>query len=71
MSSLQPCNTSVPDMRLAAVIAAAANLKSQLNELQGLRERVRKTLEIPAPEAVQCSGLTQIPAATNERLCQR
>jgi len=47
-------------MRLAA-IAAAANLKIQLSELERLREQVRKTLEIAELETVGCYGVTQVP----------
>ena len=46
MSSLQQRLVAVSDMRLAAIAAAAANLKIQLSELERLREQVRKTLEI-------------------------
>jgi len=47
-------------MRLAA-IAAAANLKIQLSELERLREQVSKTLEIAELETVGCYGVTQVP----------
>jgi hypothetical protein len=52
MSSLQERLAVVTDMQFAA-IAAAANLKSQLSELDGLRERVRKAMEIAAPETME------------------
>jgi hypothetical protein len=60
---------SVTDMQHAA-IASSAHLKSQLSELEGLRERVRKALEIAAPETVDCYGATKVPswkAAVNPR----
>jgi HAMP domain-containing protein len=60
MSSLQQRLVAVSDMRLAA-IAAAANLKIQLSELERLREQVRKTLEIAELETVRCYGVTQVP----------
>jgi DNA-binding transcriptional regulator YiaG len=40
MSSLQQRLVAVSDMRLAAIAAAAANLKIQLSELERLREQV-------------------------------
>jgi hypothetical protein len=52
---------SVTDMQHAA-IASSAHLKSQLSELEGLRERVRKALEIAAPETVDCYGATKVPS---------
>jgi hypothetical protein len=60
MSSLQQRLVAVSDMRLAA-IAAAANLKLQLSELERLREQVRKTLEIAELETAGCYGVTQVP----------
>jgi hypothetical protein len=52
MSSLQERLAAVTEMQLAA-IAAAADLKSQLSELEELRERVMKALEIAPPEMVR------------------
>jgi hypothetical protein len=59
-SSLQQRLSAVTDMKLAA-IAVTANLKSQLSELEGLRERVRYALEIAAPETVECTALRRFP----------
>jgi hypothetical protein len=61
MSSLQQRLIAVSDMRLAAIAAAAANLKIQFSELQRLREQVRKTLEIAELKTVGCYGVTQAP----------
>ena len=52
MSSLQERLAAVTEMQLAA-IAAAAHLKSQLSELEELRERVMKAVEIAPPEMVK------------------
>jgi hypothetical protein len=52
MSSLQERLAAVTEMQLAA-IAATADLKSQLSELEELRERVMKALEIAPPEMVR------------------
>lgn len=60
MSSLQERLAAVTDMQFAA-IAAAANLKSQLSDLEGLRERVRKAMEIAAPETMERYGATHVP----------
>jgi hypothetical protein len=60
MSSLQERLATVTDMQFAA-IAAAANLKSQLSELEGLREQVRKAMEIGAPETMERYGATHVP----------
>jgi hypothetical protein len=60
MSSLQERLAAVTDMQFAA-IAAAANLKSQLYELERLRERVRKAMEIAAPETMERYGATHVP----------
>jgi hypothetical protein len=49
VSYLQQRLVVITDAELAA-IASAAHLKSQLSELEGLRERVRKASEIAAPE---------------------
>ena len=59
MNSLQHRLAAVADMQHAA-IASAAHLKSQLFELEGLRERVGKALEIASPETVDCYGATQL-----------
>jgi hypothetical protein len=59
MSSPQQRLVAVSDMRLAAIAAAAANLKIQLSELQQLREQVRKTREIAERETVGCYGVTR------------
>ena len=61
MSSRQQRLVAVSDMRLAAIAAAAANLKIQLSELERLREQVRKILEITDLETVGCYGVTQVP----------
>jgi hypothetical protein len=42
MSSFQRRVAAVTDLRLAVIAAAADNLKSQLSELEALRDRVRK-----------------------------
>jgi hypothetical protein len=60
MSSLQERLAAVTDMQFVA-IAAAANLKSQLSDLEGLRERVRKAMEIAAPETMERYGATHVP----------
>jgi hypothetical protein len=52
MSSLQERLAAVTEMQLAT-IAAAAHLKSRLSELEELRERVMKALEIAPPEMVR------------------
>jgi hypothetical protein len=39
--------TTAADTRLAVIISAAVNLKAQLCELNELRERVKKELQIP------------------------
>ena len=69
MNSSQHRLAAVTDM-LHAAIASSTHLKSQLSELEGLRERVRKALEIAAPETVDCYGVTKVPsweAAANLR----
>jgi hypothetical protein len=43
MSSLQQRITFFTDLRLDTLASAAANLKSQLSELEKLREQVRKS----------------------------
>jgi len=54
MSSFRQRLTAATDTRLAVVIKAAANLKAQLCELNGLRERVRKEL-LSARESPQAT----------------
>jgi hypothetical protein len=69
MNSSQHRLAAVTDMQHSA-IASSAHLKSQLSELEGLRERVRKALELTAPETVDCYGPTKVPswkAAVNPR----
>jgi hypothetical protein len=48
MNSLQDRLAAVADMQHAA-ITSTAHLKSQLSELEGLRDRVRKALKIALP----------------------
>jgi hypothetical protein len=55
MSSLRQRLAAIANMQHAA-IACAAHLKPQLSELEGLRERVRKALEIASPETANCYG---------------
>jgi hypothetical protein len=59
MNFLQDRLAAVDDMQHAA-IASTAHLKSQLSELEGLRERVREALEIASSETVECYGATQV-----------
>jgi hypothetical protein len=42
MSSLQKRAGNVIDQRLAAIANTTANLKTQMRELDGLRDRIRK-----------------------------
>jgi hypothetical protein len=52
MSSLQERLAAITEMQIGAV-AATAHLKSRLSELEELRERVIKALEIAPPERVK------------------
>jgi len=60
MSSLQQRLIAITDMQLGA-ITAAADLKSRLSELEGLRERVREALEIAVPETRSVTAATPVP----------
>lgn len=60
MNSLQQRLTAVTDMQLAAIVSAA-HLKSQLSELEGLRERVREALEIAVSETGSVMAATPVP----------
>jgi hypothetical protein len=56
MSSFQRRLATIAGIEHVA-IACAAHLKSQLSEFEGLRERVRKTLEIASPETAHGANL--------------
>jgi hypothetical protein len=60
MSSLQQRLAAVTDM-LAAIAAIAVSLKSQLSELDGLRERVREASEIAGRKTRSITATIQGP----------
>jgi hypothetical protein len=47
MSSLQQRVEAITDTRLATITDTAANLKAQLNDLNQLRDQIRKAQQLP------------------------